>query len=233
MRVLCTPVTAEDLSALSCPARPWPSRATCPLRELSTTRDAPESANRMAERNPRPPSPPVIEYEPPACKARPRGLPPPLAATRRRRGTTLLSMAELHATSISPPAEPAEGQDPASELTAPAAASPRSMSTQRASTIGCSRRTTRMKPQMLEEATSAAASDAPGTTLWLPHVSTRSRALLAAPFRSPKAASATSKQSRRGVTHGEAASISSAIVDQADEVGGSRRCWLMSASCAS
>ena len=50
---------AAALIDLSCVSRPWPSRATRPLRDASSMRDEPPSMSSEEARCPRPPRPPV------------------------------------------------------------------------------------------------------------------------------------------------------------------------------
>eukprot|EP00966_Prymnesium_polylepis_P329497 7385182-Prymnesium_polylepis.1 len=57
---ICTIVALCPCSAVNCAARPCPSRAVAPLREQSKSAFARACARNVAERKPKPPSPPVI-----------------------------------------------------------------------------------------------------------------------------------------------------------------------------
>eukprot|EP00964_Phaeocystis_antarctica_P115651 scaffold79633_cov69-Phaeocystis_antarctica.AAC.2 len=137
-------VPLERPTARNDVSRPCPPRATKPLRDVSTRRTAPRDASNAAPRSPRPPSPPVTSHAPATAP------PDATAASRpRRRNRAPWRRPPAHATSDSAPPLPPD--DAASDSNAPtAAATLASRGTSALSTraAGCSRRSTRAKPQL-------------------------------------------------------------------------------------
>eukprot|EP00964_Phaeocystis_antarctica_P051516 scaffold30060_cov60-Phaeocystis_antarctica.AAC.2 len=140
-----TVVAPPDRStARSDASRPCPPRATKPLRDVSTSRAAPRDASIAAPRSPSPPSPPVTSHAPAAT--------PPdaeAASTPRRRSRAPWRRPPAQATSDSAlPPPPDDAASNSSAQTAAAALASRGTSALSTRTDGCSRRSTRAKPQL-------------------------------------------------------------------------------------
>eukprot|EP00964_Phaeocystis_antarctica_P020365 scaffold11254_cov67-Phaeocystis_antarctica.AAC.2 len=160
----------DRTTARSDASRPCPPRATKPLRDVSTSRTAPRDASNAAPRRPRPPSPPVTSHAPAAT---------PLDAAAsgpRRRSRAPWRRPRAHATSDSaPPLPPDDAASDSSARTAAAALLSRGTSALSTRATGCSRRSTRAKPQLPPcAAPDSAPAPAPSRTATAPLVSSSS-----------------------------------------------------------